>query len=290
MALIHLNFESQYLGSNTDVNIIMPDKPRDKTIKQFYDSNKKYKVLCLLHGTFGDYSDWLRKSNIETYALEKDLVVVMPSCGNSDYSQWNNFTLGYDAEKYVMEELMPLVYNWLPVSSKREDNYIAGLSMGGKGTLTLALKYPHKFNSAAVLSYVPSDLNLTKEESKKLYDMPFEQVLNNSNDIMHGMLRQYNVMHKYNSFDEYMHSDYNVWDLCSKADPSLLPNLFIACGSDDVLFAKQFPVFKQYLQSLNIQASYSFKPGNHEWRVWERDIQQAIDFFALDKDIKGNMF
>ena len=53
MSLIHYNFESQYLNNNTDVNIILPDKPRDKTPEQFYGSGKKYKVLWLLHGTFG---------------------------------------------------------------------------------------------------------------------------------------------------------------------------------------------------------------------------------------------
>ena len=63
MSLIHYNFESQYLNNNTDVNIILPDKPRDKTPEQFYGSGKKYKVLWLLHGTFGDYTDWIRKPN-----------------------------------------------------------------------------------------------------------------------------------------------------------------------------------------------------------------------------------
>ena len=79
MSLIHYNFESQYLNNNTDVNIILPDKPRDKTPEEFYGSGKKYKVLWLLHGTFGDYTDWIRKSNIELYACERDLIVVMPS-------------------------------------------------------------------------------------------------------------------------------------------------------------------------------------------------------------------
>ncbi len=68
MALVHINFESEFLATNTDVNIILPDKPREKTPAQFYGSGAKYKVLWLLHGTFGDYTDWIRKSNIELYA------------------------------------------------------------------------------------------------------------------------------------------------------------------------------------------------------------------------------
>ena len=83
MALVTMNFESEYLYSNHEISIILPDKPRSLTAKEFYSSGKKYKVLWLLHGTFGDHSDWLRKSNIELYACEKDLIVVMPSALNS---------------------------------------------------------------------------------------------------------------------------------------------------------------------------------------------------------------
>ena len=56
---------------------------------------------------------------------------------------------------YFTKELMPLVYGWLPVSDKREDNFIAGLSMGGRGTIKFAVNFPQLFAAAAVLSAVP---------------------------------------------------------------------------------------------------------------------------------------
>ena len=164
MALITLDFESEYMGSNQNVNIIVPDKPRDISCKDFYENKAKYRVLWLLHGTFGGYSDWIRKSNIETYACEKNFIVVMPGIANADYEDWPTFTLGLNAEKYIVDELMPLVYNWLPASNKREDNFIAGLSMGGKGTLHFALKYPQLFAKAAILSYLPSDMENNKQD------------------------------------------------------------------------------------------------------------------------------
>ena len=79
MALVHLNFSSKYLSGSTDVNIILPDCARSAQPRDFYGNGKKYPVLWLLHGTFGDYSDWLRKTNVELYAEEKNLIVVMPS-------------------------------------------------------------------------------------------------------------------------------------------------------------------------------------------------------------------
>lgn len=290
MALITLDFESQYMGSNQNVNIIVPDKPRELTPKQFYESGKKYKVLWLLHGTFGGYSDWIRRSNIETYACEKNLIVVMAGIGNADYENWNNFTLGLDSESYFIKELMPLVYNWLPASSAREDNYIAGLSMGGKGTLKFALKYPELFDAAAVLSYIPSEMDSHAEEYQELFDRSPEEIYHNTNDVMHSMQRQYNVMHNCGSVENYLNSDYNAWRILKQCDHSKLPRLLFACGTDDVLFASQIEPFKQYLKEIGLDVEWTLGPGNHEWRVWERDIQIAIDFFGLNEDKQGNAF
>ena len=94
MALLTFNFESQYLNNNHEISVILPDKPREVEPAAFYGSGKKYKVLWLLHGTFGDHSDWIRKSNIELYACEKDLIVVMPSGLNANYANWERFSIG----------------------------------------------------------------------------------------------------------------------------------------------------------------------------------------------------
>ena len=156
MSLVTFNFESQYLGNNHTVGIILPDKPRSQTPAEFYGNGKKYKVLWLLHGTFGDYSDWLRKSMIELYACENDLIVVMPSALNSNYANWPSFGTGFNMYDYIFEELMPLVYNWFPASDKREDNYIAGLSMGGTGASKYAINFPQYFAGAIILSHLKS--------------------------------------------------------------------------------------------------------------------------------------
>ena len=152
MALIHLDFESQYYNANTDVYVIIPDKKRGIDPKDFYKREDRFKCLWLLHGTFGSYSDWIRKSNIELYACEHDLMVVMPSVQNFDYEEWDNAGLGLDTTKMIVDELMPMIQNWFPASDKREDNFVAGLSMGGGGALKLALNYPEKF-SACLLFY-----------------------------------------------------------------------------------------------------------------------------------------
>ncbi len=289
MALIHLDFESQYMGSNQDVYIIMPDKPRTKTPKQFYGCGKKYKVLWLLHGTFGGYSDWIRKSNIELYACEKDLIVVMPGVANSDYEAWDNFTLGYDAEKYITDELMPMVYNWLPASSEREDNFIAGLSMGGAGALKFALKYPKKFAACASLSFCPTDMDAAKDKLEELFAKKRSELMN-PKDPMHMNLRRYNQMHRYDSVEDYLDSSSNIYRMLDQAAKKKnMPKFFFSTGTEDPLMAKPFTALKAHLSDIGFDAVWVEGPGSHEWRVWERDIQMAFDFFGLNGK-KGNAF
>lgn len=290
MALLHLDFESAFMGSNQDVNIIVPDAPRTISPAEFYSSGRKYKVLWLLHGTFGGYSDWIRKSNIETYACERELIVVMPGVGNSDYEEWNNFTLGLNAEKYIMEELFPLIHHWLPASDKREDNYVAGLSMGGAGALKLALRYPERFAACASLSYCPRNLESTKADLEKLFAMKRSEV-DDPSDVMHSRLRSYNSMHRYDSVEEYLDSPANLWRLIdTRMAEGGMPKLFFATGTEDPLMSDSFIALKKRFEEQGWDAVWTDGPGSHEWRVWERDIQKALSFFGMENEEKGNAF
>ncbi len=301
MSLVQFQFESQYLGINTNINVILPDKPRDQEPAQFYGSGKKYRVLWLLHGTFGDYSDWLRKSNIELYACERDLIVVMPSGMNANYENWPNFTLGYMMYNYLFDELMPLIYNWFPASGDPKDNFIAGLSMGGRGTLRYFLSHPEKFAGAATMSFVPVDYDLSENAEKldriaaadrkmlESHACTSEGELNNwSRD-----LRQRNDMDAWGGKEAFLASKANLWPQFEAfAKMENPPKLFVCCGEDDPLFYTNgnYEKFLAYLDKLGIAYGHSEGPGAHEWRVWERDIQLVLDYFGIADEKAGNAF
>ncbi|MBQ1467385.1 MAG: hypothetical protein IIZ27_02800 [Solobacterium sp.] len=275
MALIHLNFESRYLFSNTDVNIILPDMPRTEEPQSFYRSGKKYKVLWLLHGTFGDYTDWLRKSSVELYACEKDLVVVMPSALNSDYVDWDNFALGYHMYSYLTEELMPLVYGWLPVSDKREDNFIAGLSMGGAGASLYAFNHPDKFAGVYIMSASPRHYKEDITDSKGFN------------------FRAKNVIANAGGFKAFTKSYQNTWEVLRKQVKKgvELPRIIAACGTADPLVYKNFKEFEKYTKRLKIDAEFIEIEGySHEWRFWDICVQDAINKFVPSEETAGNAF
>ena len=84
MALIQANFMSGSLMRTVPVNIILPV---DKLAFPGAASKEitAYKTLYLLHGIFGNYTDWVSGTNIQRWAEEKDLAVVMPSGDNMFY-------------------------------------------------------------------------------------------------------------------------------------------------------------------------------------------------------------
>lgn len=254
-----MNFLSHYLHMNHDISIILPDKPSGTEPRDFYGNGLKYKVLWLLHGASGNHTDWIHKSKIELYARERNLFVVMPSAYNTGYSNWNDFAMGFSLWDYLTEELMPVVYGWFPVSSRREDNFVAGLSMGGRGSLKLAVNYPEKFAAAAVLSASPQNPHdITNEKYKKV----LQRLIDN-----------------YGSLEAYLESCENVWDkLADLSGKDVLPRLYIAMGTEDSAYPGYLR-FKQYAESINLKATFEEGPGGHEWRFWDTYIEKALQFF-----------
>ena len=270
MALLRVNFESQYLANNHEVYVILPDKPHEASPEAFYGSGKKYKVLWLLHGTYGDQTDWVRKSNIELYAAEKNLAVVMPPALNSNYSNWEQTMLGFRMFDYLTEELMPMVYGWLPISDKREDNFIAGLSMGGRGTIKYAVNHPERFAAAAVLSAAPVDM-AEMRPGGPAYQLDTEAP------------RMKNTLLNAGGIDAFRNSNENVLPVIDRlAHTGKLPRLMFACGEADSMVYEAFRKFRAHCADIGLDAHWYTLPGyGHEWRFWDLAIQEALRFFGL---------
>lgn len=267
MALLHLNYQSRYLNGNTDINVILPDLPAGMTPKEFYESGKKYPVVYLLHGTFGDYSDWVRKTNVEVYASERNVVVVMPSAANSGYANWDKFGIGYHMFDYLTEELMPLVQNWLPVSDKREDNFVAGLSSGGFGAIKYAFCYPEKFAGMASLSAPAYDV------ANMVLDPASPDYIRASNEIENAGGRE-----------RYDNSICNpAYSIREYAKTGQDMKVYFACGTNDFLM-EMHKEFQQIAEEVQLNAKIETIEGyGHEWRFWDLTIEKAFDYFGLVK-------
>ena len=108
-----------------------------------------FPLLYLLHGLSDDHTAWVRYTSIERYADAYGLAVVMPQVHRSFYTDQAH---GGAFWTFLAEELPELVQRFFVVSARREDTFVAGLSMGGYGALRWALRRPGRFAAAASLS------------------------------------------------------------------------------------------------------------------------------------------
>src|SRR6185369_5620957 len=67
-------------------------------------------------------------------------------------SFYTDMVYGSKYWQFISEEVPTLVHDMFSLSSKREDNFVAGLSMGGYGAFKLALTHPDRYAAAASLS------------------------------------------------------------------------------------------------------------------------------------------
>ena len=173
MALIHCNFFSEALRSNTDINVIIPTPhPVETPLNpgNYFHKGAKYQVLYLLHGTYGDYTDWQRLSSIEKYAQFAKLMVVMPSGANAFYQ---DMASGPQYFTFMTEELPAFIQTVFPASEKREDTFIGGLSMGAGGALNLGIRRPDLYGKVIALSGGMNFLAAMDTSKPEAYDAPW---------------------------------------------------------------------------------------------------------------------
>ena len=150
MALLQMNYLSNALLRTVPVNIILPvDKVSSKT-RDYEEQKRPFKTLYLLHGMFGNYTDWCANTRVQRWAEERNLAVVMPSGDNMYYVESLLLFNNYGA--FIGEELPRVMRATFPLSSRREDTFIAGLSMGGFGAVRNGFKYADTFSHIAGLS------------------------------------------------------------------------------------------------------------------------------------------
>ncbi|MCF0136063.1 MAG: esterase family protein [Lachnospiraceae bacterium] len=256
MALVHANFFSTTLGMERQVEVILPQEVNGIGLAGV-EMAKKVPVLYLLHGGSDDQTIWQRRTSIERYACEKGLAVVMAS---TDLGFYSDQKYGYDYFQFFSKELPELICEFFPlISDKREDTFVAGLSMGGFGALKLGINCPERFSYAASLS--------------GMVDPVWEY--ENRSDAYH-----------LNNWGVIVELKESVNDLPYMLEKQLkagaeLPRFFMCCGTEDFLY-KPNVLFKERFAD-RIDLLYYEEPGTHEWGFWDRNIQKVIDWLPLDK-------
>jgi len=257
MALIHCNFWSEVLGLCCSLDAIIPE-PRFSLDSKFTSRKRYFPALYLLHGLTDDHTIWQRRTSIERYAAEYEVVVIMPAVGRSYYT---DMAQGYRYWTFISKELPVITRNLLPLSSRREDNFVAGLSMGGYGAFKIALSCPEKFSAAASLSGVLDVAGLAQES-----------------------VRQQEMRLIFGNIKNIPGSINDLFYLCDNLDPKYKRDLKLYqwCGTEDFLYEKN-QKFKAHAENIGLDLTYEEGPGEHEWNAWDLMIQRILAWLPLPK-------
>ena len=249
MALINLKFASETLGMQTEINVVVPQRSTKGQIGMSGEAKgEKYKTLLLLHGLSDDASTWLRRSSIERYATEHGIAVIMPAAERSLYT---DMKYGENFYTYISEEVPRIAREFLPLSDKKEDNFIAGLSMGGYGALKIALKHPERYAAVAGLSSVADVQDFVNVHAPKVGLLCFgeDRIVPESEDL------------------------FFLAEQCNTREDK--PRVMMIEGDRDFLLDGNRRL-KEKFESLNYDYTYMEAPGGHSWLFWDTHIQRVL--------------
>jgi len=253
MILNEVNFSSEVLGFYTTVNVLVPQR----TLADAKGKRRpKYRTLYLLHGRSDDHTAWQRWTSIERYVEGLNLVVVMPNVHRSFYTDMAH---GGNYWQFISEEVPAIVGDVFPLSSKREDNFVAGLSMGGYGAFKLALTHPERFAAAASLSGALEISERVRADNPR----------NDKNQLAE-------MRNVFGDPNKVLGSKNDLIALAKKvAKGSIKPRLYQCCGTEDFLYAENIR-FHDAIRKLPLDLTYEEGPGEHNWAYWDKMIQKAL--------------
>ncbi len=243
MAYLKCSVYSSSLKQWTWFDAVIPQK-----------KNENIKTLYLLHGMKYDYSSWIRRTNVEQYAEEAGIAVIIPDGGRSFYTDMIN---GRNYYTYVSKELVEITRNMFHLNDKRDNTCIGGLSMGGYGAFRIALLNPETFGRAASLSGAV-DVSVLKDS---FWERDNYLITGGTQDFKGS---EYDLRHLVNN-------------LLKSGKP--LPRLYQACGTEDFVYDSNVK-FRDFIKEKSFEYIYDEGPGKHDWQYWEMHIKDVVDFAA----------
>ncbi|MCD7737666.1 MAG: esterase family protein [Lachnospiraceae bacterium] len=263
MAFLRLNYNSTLLGYQTNVNMILPFE-RKMIREGVIDVSERYPVLYLLHGGGGNQDDWVRYTSIERYAEKYQIAVVMPDVGGNSF--YADMKYGYPYFQYLTTELPEWAESYFPIGGKREKRFVAGLSMGGYGSLKWGLNRPEFFCYAADFSGASLITHLFSETG---FAGGGERGANST------------LVRNWGSMEELEGSGSDTRYLLEQAakHKEQLPGLYVCIGTEDFSY-EYTKEFMEYAGKLGLDIEYEEGPGEHNWDFWDTYILRYIEKYA----------
>jgi len=273
--LLEFGLQTAALPAETNLRVLLPEG---------YDAqpSRRWPVLYLLHGCC-DYDvpgsrAWTTHGEAEAATASLPAIVVMPDAGRGGfYSDWRMpGTMGQPQwETYHLGQLMPWIEREFRTMTAREGRIIAGLSMGGYGTMKYASLHPDWFVAAATFSGAVNTNDTTGNVAEAL----------SAQDGGYP-----SAVWGPRATDEIRWRGDNPWDLAENLRPLQLtlrtgngqPGPLDAPGGapyDPIEGGVHTQTLQLHDKLMGLKIAHVFDdygPGTHSWPYWARDLQQTL--------------
>ncbi len=248
MAWLNIHFNSRELAMPAAMMVLLPQRLAEAGRGTMEPG--PYKTLYLLHGKRQDHTAWLRRTTLENQVAGLPLAVVMPQAHLSWYA---DMKYGRRYLSFISRELPELCENMFDLSPKREDRFIAGLSMGGYGAIKAALAEPETFGGAMSLSGV---LDIAKVYERK---------------------DPGNIEQALGTLEEMTGTADDLFASAARYPKGLDSRFYVYCGSEDShLDAGRR--WSAHARSQGLDVTGCEAPGAHDWAYWEKCIPDMLKF------------
>ena len=243
--------------------ILNEDREYSVYLPKSYSTNpeKKYPVLYLLHGGGGSHTDWPKLANLEGVANQVidaneacEMIIVCPEAGKTFMNYFNNPDWRY--EDYFFEEMIPYIESTYRVIGDKEHRAIAGLSMGGQGTVVYASHHPDLFCAAYAMSGYLYSMNLPFIDPNDPVMQKVQKLVEDNNCI------------------KYLNNA-----SANKVEQMKTLSWFIDCGDDDFTFDLNME-FIAAMREKQIPYQLRVRDGGHTWEYWHSALYIALPFIT----------
>ncbi|MCD7957151.1 MAG: esterase family protein [Lachnospiraceae bacterium] len=286
-----INLISSILNGPIDISILMPGPAFRTDPQEFYENQKKYKVLWVLHGGNNDRYCFLNATNLKRHVDGRDVIVVMPNALNSDFANHPEFADGYYYQDFFFRELMPYVYHTFPASDAPEDNFIVGFSMGAAAAWMYALSHPGKFGAIAPIGSGLKDYS-ELEKFREMKSGEFRAAAEADRMLFttgYGPAasgikpKEINMVAKYPTVGDFLDSpEHTQYTFEKAAKAGTVPKVYLPCGTKDGMYAKVLKL-KELAQNLGVESiTFDFvEDGVGNYEFVDSMLPKTLDFFGL---------
>ncbi|MBP1659413.1 MAG: esterase [Candidatus Aminicenantes bacterium] len=260
-----LKLRSTILGRDVAYAVYLPP--------DYATSTRRYPVVYLLHGYTDNESGWVQFGEVSLAADRAiagreipPMIIVMPDGGVSFYI--NDAAGKVRWEDMFVQELIPFMDKTYRTRADREFRGVAGLSMGGWGTLVAALRHPELFAAGAAFSaavWSDEDIIGMKQDSwDKLLGPLFGAAGLAGQERLTSHFRKVSPLELAGTLPE---------DSLKKV------RLYIDCGDDDFLI-KGNCALHLLLADRKIPHEFRVRDGGHTWSYWRTGIVDGLKFIG----------